>query len=271
MTHVHVNALLQYQLLGDSLAQVPFLQTLAVERGEHIRVTGTYHEHVIPLLENLPLVFDRGGSPDGAEFSLHAQNALDTCIQSGFTLHMAQCYFRLFGRTVPVLPIHLPLKSEPCGLPPGIVVSPFSVSDSGNNKLWPHDRWVRVVQTLRRLGLADRVYILGAGAGDCASAAHYAVAGIETVFNRSLPKILDLLRSAPLVMTLDNGLGHLAHFGGVQRHVMIYPGCLAPKFAEAPRANIVRGHMPANVSVDQVLEAARQVLEAPCQVKVITC
>ena len=239
------------------------------DSGENIRITGTYHEHVIPLLENLPFDFDRGGSPDGAEFSLHAQNALDTCIQSRFTLHMAQCYFRLAGRPVPALPIYLPLKSEPCGLAPGIVVSPFIVSDSGNNKLWPHDRWVHVIKTLRRLGLADRVYVLGAGAGDFASSEHYAVAGIEPVFNWALPKILDLLRSAPLVLTLDNCIGHLAHFGGVQRHFMIYPGCLAPKFAEAPRATIVRGHRPADVSVDQVLEAARQVLESPCQVKVI--
>jgi hypothetical protein len=269
MIHVHVNALLQYQLLGDSLAQVPFLQTLAAERGERVRITGTYNEHVIPLLENLPIDFDRRGSPDGAEFSLHAQNALDTCIQSGFTLHMAQCYFRLAGRPVPTLPIYLPLKSEPCGLPPGIVLSPFSVSELGNNKFWPHDRWVHVVQTLRRLGLADRVYVLGAGDGDAASTHHYAVAGIEPIFNRRLPQVLDLMRNAPLVMTLDNGIGHIAHFGSIQQHVMIYPGCLAPKFAEAPRATIVRGPRPADVSADQVLEAARQVLDAPCQVKVL--
>jgi ADP-heptose:LPS heptosyltransferase len=86
------------------------------------------------------------------------------------------------------------------------------------------------------------------------------VAGIQPVFDRPLSQVLDLMRQAPLVMTLDSGIGHLAHFGGVSRHVMIYANCLPGKFAEAPRALHVRGPMPAAISADQVLEAARQVL-----------
>lgn len=259
MIHIHVLAPPPHQLIGDSIAQVPFMRAVGAMRGDSVYVTGPFNRHVIPLLEGMPITFDPDATGTGADFTISAQGALGICMRSGFTLHMAQCYFRMFDQPVPDLPIDLPLCSEPCGLPPGLVISPFSFSDLGTNvKRWPHDRWVQVVQTLRRLGLADHVYVVGSSQTD--GTAPYAVAGIQPVFDRPLTQVLDLMRQAPLVMTLDSGMGHLAHFGGISRHVMIYANCLPGKFAEAPRALHVRGGMPATISADQVLEAAQQVL-----------
>ena len=264
MIHIHSKEM----LLGDCLAQLPFMCAVSNERGDRVHLTGEFNPHIAPLLEPLPIVFEPGGSGIGAEFTLNVWPAYQIGLQT--KLHLAQCYFQMFGWPIPALPIDLPFKTEPCGLPPGIVLSPFSVSDRGTNtKLWPHERWVQVIETLRRLGLADRAYLLGTHKSD--SAVPYAVAGIEQVFDRPLTQVLDLMRQAPLVMGVDTGTGHLAHLGGIKRHVMIYADCQPPIWAEAPRAIHVRGPRPANISVDQVLEAARQVLEAPCQVKVITC
>ena len=82
------------------------------------------------------------------------------------------------------------------------------------------------------------------------------------MFDRPLPQVLDLMRRSSLVMTLDNGIGHLAHFGGVDRHVMLYPDCLPLWFAESPNALLVRGGpTPAGIPVGRVIELARQVLE----------
>jgi Glycosyltransferase family 9 (heptosyltransferase) len=268
MIHVHVSSPPPSQLIGDSLAQVPFMRAIAELRGEHVRVTGTFNKHVIPLLEGMPISFDYEGTGAGAEFVVSPMDAMLRHHRLGSTLHMAQVYFDGYGLPVPALPIDLPLVSEPCGLPSGLVISPFSLSDFGTNtKRWPHERWVQVAQTLRRLGLADRIYVLGSHAND--QVEPYAVAGIEPVFDRPLTQVLDLMRNATLFMSVDTGTAHIAHFGGVKRHVLIYPDCQPRNWAEAPRAIHVRGPRPADISVDQVLEAARRVLHAPCQVKVL--
>jgi ADP-heptose:LPS heptosyltransferase len=262
MTHIHSKE----TLLGDCLAQLPFMCAVAEARGDRVRLTGDFNRHIAPLLEPLPIDFEPGGHGLSADFILQVWPAYETSLRT--KLHMVQCYFHIWQMPIPAVPIALPFKTEPCGLPPGIVLSPFSVSDRGSNtKLWPHERWVQVVQTLRRLGLADHVYLLGTHKSD--STDPYAVADIEPVFDRPLTQVLDLMRQAPLVMGVDTGTGHLAHLGGIKRHVMIYPDCQPPIWAEAPRAIHVRGPRPTNITVDQVLEAARQVLEAPCQVKVI--
>lgn len=257
---VHIDAPRLYGkpigLIGDTLAMVPFL----LHFQQPVHVTGLFNRHVIPLLGDAPITFDPEGSGAGADFVIGAQRAWDHCQAKGWR-HMAQVYFEQHGLPVPSLPITLPLVSSSCDLPPGIVISPFSVSDLGCNKLWLHERWVYVVQTLRRLGMADRAYVVGSwSSGD--STSPYAVAGIRPVLDRPLTEVLDLLRKAPLVLGIDNGIAHLAHFGGVKRHVMVYPDCLSPHWAESPRAQHVRGSTPANISVDQVLEAARRILSS---------
>lgn len=254
--HVHIEAPMWQgrptALIGDSLATVPFLQSVG-----RTRLTGLFNEHVKPLIPHLPIDFDPEGSPSGAAYTIGAQRARNINQVMG-GLHMAQCHFHAWGKPLPETPISLPLASEPCQLVPGIVVAPFSFSDVGCNKFWPHERWVHVVQALRRVGLADYAYVLGSSVTD--STAPYAVAGITPVFDRPLPYVLGVLRRATLVMTVDNGIAHLAHFGGIWRHVMVYPDSMLPGFAESPMALHARGPTPAAIPADQVLELAQQVL-----------
>jgi hypothetical protein len=237
MIHIHSPE----PLLGDCLAQVPFMCAVAKARADRVRLTGRFNQSIIPLLGDMPIDFDPHGNDAGAEFKLPVWPAYMSSLRT--KLHMAQCYFHDLDWPVPDLPIDLPFKTEPCGLPPGLVVSPFSGSDLGTNtKLWPHDRWVQVVQALRKLGLVHHAYVIGRSSTD--SIAPYAVAGIQPVFDRPLTQVLDLMRRAPLVLTIDTGTGHLAHFGGVSRHVMVYADCLPAKFAEAPGRCTSAGLIP---------------------------
>lgn len=259
MTHIHIDAPFwqgrQIALIGDSLAAVPFLNSFS----HRVRVTGLFNEHVKPLISHLPIDFEPPHvSSAGAHFTIGAQRARDTNQDTGSVLHMAQCHFHACSRPLPRLPIYPPMQAEPCDLPRGVVVAPFSFSDVGANKFWPHERWVHVIQTLRRLNLATHAYVLGSSATD--STAHYAVAGITPVFDRPLTQVLSLLRKATLVLTVDNGIAHLAHFGGVTRHVHIYPDTMLPRFAEAPMALHARGPTPAHISADRVTELATRVL-----------
>lgn len=252
---IHINS--DEYLLGDCLAQVPFMLAVSEGRGDSIRLTGRFNRHVVPLLEGLPIHFDPRGNGAGAEYDLRVNDSFLVFHKTG--LHMVQGYFHHFGMPVPEMPITVPFKAEPCGLPPGIVVSPFSGSDNGSNtKLWPHDRWVQAIQTLRQLGLADRVYVLGGSPADQPAA--YVAAGITSIFGRPMPQVLGLMQQAPLVMTIDTGTGHLAHYGGITKHLLVYPDCLPGNFAQAARAVHVRGPMPADITADQVVAVARGML-----------
>lgn len=281
MIHFHTAT----PLIGDSLVQVPFMQAVAGEYGGGARVTGDFNKGVIPLLKEPGFSFDFDGSGDGADFVLDPSEAYREYARSGHELHMAQCYFRMFGRPVPDLPLPIGFTSVRNDLLPGLVISPFSYSDVGTKtKVWPHDRWIQVARELLSEGLVDHAYVVGTSndrmvrpaqtdgsprqmiqnhrkaQGDSMEIDGYEKAGIRPVFDQPLPYVLALLRKASLVLTLDNGIGHLAHFGGVKRHAMLYADWLPRRFAESHWAVHVRGFLPVDISVDQMLLAARQAM-----------
>jgi hypothetical protein len=93
MIHMYVQAPPQYenmQLMGDSIAQLPFIY--AMSQKDKIEITGGFNVHVMELtkgwnVEFQPL-FDRA---DGS-ILLYASEALSTHIQTGRRLYMGQCY-----------------------------------------------------------------------------------------------------------------------------------------------------------------------------------
>lgn len=255
---IHIDA--EYQgLIGDALCAVPYMKYLCDRHGTQAIVTD-FNKPVQALLTDYPFIF-ADSAPDFAEaryrMDLHAAWKMN--FDADWPYHMGQFYFAYYGCPVPPIPINLPMHSEPSGLPPGLVLTPYSRTNSeDNNKLWPHERWVEVLRHLRNLGLVDRIYIVGAS-GDCADP-YQNEPGVQVIFDRPLPQILTLLRDSPLVLGLDNGISHLTHLAGVHRHVMIYADCLPPRFAENPRGVHVRGPRPVDIGVSQVLAAAMDVL-----------
>jgi hypothetical protein len=64
------------------------------------------------------------------------------------------------------------------------------------------------------------------------------------------------------VITIDTGISHLCHFGGVARHVLIYPACLADGFVKNPRGKTIRG-VPKDIKVDQVWRLIQEIAAKP--------
>jgi hypothetical protein len=67
------------------------------------------------------------------------------------------------------------------------------------------------------------------------------------------------MRCAALVISIDNGISHLAHFGGVSQHLLLAPACLPASFVANPRGRMIRG-VPIDITVQKVLEAAEEML-----------
>lgn len=243
-------------LIGDALCHVPYMAWLCKKHDTRARIHG-YNKYVADLLsKTYPFDFTDGLDNSIPQFRLSIHEAFplfhDQC-------HMAQAFFKQNNEPPPPLPIQLDFQEEPCGLPAGLVVAPFSRSDLNNNKLWPHERWIEVIQKLRCEGAIDRAYVVGVSGRD--DHALYAGAGIDPIFDRPLSQVLHLLRQAPVFLSIDNGISHIAHFGGVRRHVLLYPGCLPKCWVENPHAIQVTADCPINVQTDSILAGARQLLE----------
>ena len=243
-------------LIGDALCHVPYMDFLCRKHNSKALVFGlnplvaamlapSYRFEFGPLRSDQPII------------RLSINDAFGYVNQC----HMAQAFFKQHNAPLPPMPMTLDLMAELCGLPPGLVVAPYSRSNSpDNNKFWPHERWLEVISALRKERLVDRVYVVGASGPD--NPAPYLAAGVEPVFDRPLAQVLHLMRQAPLFMSVEGGLSHLAHYGGVRRHVMLYPGCLPQTWARNPYAVLVTAKMPINVQVCDMAAGARQVLKA---------
>lgn len=241
-------------LIGDSLSLLPFLLELSYQNDIEICVTGVFSEAVKPLIAHLPITF----SPEPcakSDYATNVQDAFNLCHGPRRDLHMAQSYFAMNDMPVPELPIRLDLiESYQCPAPGTVIVAPFSRSDIGHNKLWYENRWAEVITALIRDG--ETVSVIGGDEDDCSP---YEAAGATAIKGYSLPNVLSLLWQTDLLLSIDNGISHLAHYGAVDRHVLLYPTCLSPNWARNPGATHVTGH-PRDISPRQVIDAATAIL-----------
>lgn len=237
-------------LIGDALSTVPWMQYLCEEHNTDAVVVGGFNRLVADVLgPSYRFTFQ-----EEATGFFDAEYLVSVAALFGYSgqTHMCQCFFRAAGKPEPALPLTLDLRVEPCGLPPGAVIAPYSRSDWQGNKFWPHERWIAVVERLRNDGLLGTAYVLGANGTD--DPAPYVAADIEPVFDRPLAQVLDLLKRAPLVLTIDTGISHLAHYGAVERHVLLYPGCLPECWVPNLRAAMVRAPNPIDIQPQQLID-----------------
>lgn len=235
--------------IGDALSHVPYVNALCAEHSTGAFVTGFNHAASRLISPSSGLVFC---AP--TEAVSHVET-MDTQVAFGLNnqFHMAQAFFHLGRKAIPELPIVFPMQECKLFIESGIVVAPFSRSDINHNKVWSDDKWIETVLIIQRKTGIRRAYVLGAGLDNKGS---YLKANITALFNRSLRQVLYVLRRASLVLTIDNGISHLCHYGNVARHVLLYPGCLPACWVDNPNAIKVRGACPADVTTGQMIDAA---------------
>lgn len=243
-------------LIGDALCAVPFIMHLCEKHAAGAFITDGFNIPVRDLIPSHPFEYREPTCTPEAVYALDIHSAWQMNFRKQWPWHMAQMYFAYAEEPIPPLPMAFPVHSTNCGLPPGIVLSPFSRTNApDNNKLWPHDRWVRVLDTFK----LTPAYVIGTSDDDFTT--YERLPTVTCLRNRPLPEILHLLRQAHVVLSLDNGIGHLCHFGRITRHVMIYAACLPPLLAENPFGDHVRGRMPIDITVDQVISHVHDVMQ----------
>ena len=234
--------------VGDALCALPYLLSQrpdALGAGLNRWVYAGLHSYALPPL--LPTPAERN--------HVTLNKVFHYCQESGRDLHMAQGWFALNGLPVPELPLDIPFITIKDKSEHGyVVVSPFSASDFQNNKLWPLDRWATLIQELPL-----PVVVLGTGA-DIGWGHFTSLPNVKCMIGNNLPGVLNILRHALCVVTIDNGISHLCHFGGVTNHALLKPACLAPGFVANPRSPYSLRASPLEVPVSAMLDLTHKCL-----------
>lgn len=249
--------------IGDALASLPYLRMLAEQdSGRQIAfINDTFCKPVRDLIADWGWRFGSDvQAPLGipvVQMDLH--KVFNRCNVIQPDLHMAQGWFACANQPVSSLPIDLPFYIEEPERPwtrDEICISPFSRSDYKGNKLWPLDRWVEVANALAH-GRESYIRILGA---DSDHFGVFAGRGYSWAVGWPLPRVLGLLRRCKLFLSVDNGISHLAHFGGVAHHLLLAPKCLSESFVRNPRGRHIRDE-PAAIGIDQVVALAKEMMK----------
>lgn len=242
-------------MIGDSLCILPLALELANTFRKRVKMTGNFSGVIKPLVHGLPISFDDAIAPGRIQINAVLSDANEFARSND--IHITQAFFVLAKMAPPPLPITVPLHTESCGLPPGIVVCPFTTADPDHVKRWYAERWMAVIDGLASAGKARVVYLVG---GDGEAFHLYDHPLVQPINGRPLPVVLDLMRNSPLVMTVDTALSHLAHFGKVSRHLLLYPKVNPPSLGTNPRGKFIHG-WPIEILPETVISEALKMIE----------
>lgn len=179
-------------------------------------------------------------------------------------IHIAQAYMELLGLPVPQHPPSVQYTPPDGPFERGkILLSMFSnscASRSGKppNKMLSWTIWLRVIQLMRQMG---ELLFLG-GPKDMGEAP-LPILEEEYYCGRSLPEVARTMKAAKLLITIDNGMGHLAATQGTPT-ILFYPVCLKQSWI-IPSGNgkLMVFHVdPMNFSMEEGERAVREGIKA---------
>lgn len=216
-------------LIGDALYIQPALKVWSASHPDWEIDLLTLDDHISCLYEgmgipNLRLVFDRVYREYDFEHEFQVNRAFSLGDEK--KIHIAQAYMELLGLPVPEYPPKVEYTPPEGSTEQGLVLlSLFSNSCASRkgeppNKMLSFAVWLPILTLARQLG---KVAMLG-GPKD-KGMAPLPILDEEYYTGRPLPEIARLLRDAKLLITIDNGMGHLAASQGTPT-ILFYPKCL---------------------------------------------
>lgn len=202
-------------LIGDSLTAFPALIELSKSTSfdlwlKNKQVRSLWAKPDVRILDQEPDQYDRF-------------NVLLPFRKFAFSgLHVVQGWFDNFGLPIPAAwapPDINVLKTEELDDVFDVVICPFSRSGGGGLKIVSFHKWDRVISTLAAAGL--RVAVAGCFS-DEVDAEFWTDERVVKFDTMPLPELSGRLLAARCTVTIDTGLGHLAHLLGVP-HVHLIP------------------------------------------------
>lgn len=263
-------------LIGDSLYSLKPIAELRMQRSEAEIVIraggGLAGEMIRKQFDGLLRVIDADVDEEPAEvFDLSAGAAVQVgvaeMLHTGRMPHISECYARILGVSTDrwngdFTPLKgwVAVPNQPVMRERYVVISPFSASCSGaaghrpNKTLAEHTRWTLTIEWLRSCGY--RVVVLKAW--------HEQWDGIPVDFKtgESLNDLQHILAGAKAVISVDNGIGHLASALGAKTFILWPPVSsvpfIAPLWSKTTKLLYMR---PERVRADQLRTIVSKELE----------
>lgn len=178
--------------------------------------------------------------------------------------HITEAYAAIINAPITSKqPVYVPHDDYQGGHETGMVlISPFSrscASQTGEpaNKMLPWPIWRVVIRELERQ--VDRVFVLGAADN---YTEELGLPLTRYIVGRPLNEIALLLRDAKLLVTIDNGIAHLAASQNAWT-ALFYPACLGVHWIVPENPNQIAIQVdPATVPSIEILSFIRQVIKA---------
>jgi ADP-heptose:LPS heptosyltransferase len=262
-------------LIGDALYIQPALKAWSQQHPGWAIDLLTLDDHIACLYEgmgipNLRVVYNDPKNLEQGHIRLDYQDEYDFQhtfnVNAAFTLghekklHISQAYMSLLGLEVPEgLPKVAYTPPQGDAESDLILVSMFSkscASRSGKapNKMLGWGHWLSIISILRQLG---PVRFLG-GPGD---EAPLPILKEEYVTGRPLPWVARTMKRAKLLVSIDNGMGHLAATQGLPT-ILFYPKCLNINWIVPANNKMMLLHMdPTQMTIPDAVTFVRKGLQ----------
>lgn len=256
-------------LIGDALSISPALNAWHKAHPNYQIDLWTLPDHVAALYPHMGVPMVRVVTeerqlryPYDFEFKFDVNIAFQIGAANG--CHITEAYAAMLNVKIESKqPVYIPHSDYVGGHERGFVlISPFSRSCSSQsggppNKMLPWPIWKLLVRELERdLG---RVFVLGAAEN---YADELGLPLARYITGEPLNNIALILRDARLLVTIDNGIAHLAASQNTWM-TLFYPMCLGVHWILPENPNLVAIQVdPANVPSMDVLRFVRQVIKA---------
>lgn len=227
-------------LIGDSCYIQPALKAWQEDHPDWAIDLLTLNDHITCLyrgmgIRNLNIIteeeqrFDFEGYPFGGPYDFEHTFDVNAAFKLGETenLHIAQAYLKLLGYSVPEHPPGVEYTPPEGPTEKGLVLlSIFSQSCASRqgkppNKMLSWATWLPILALARQLG---KIAVLGSEK-DKIMAPPGLIADDEYYMGRSLEEVARLMRDAKLLISIDNGMSHLAATQKTPT-ILFYPKCL---------------------------------------------
>ena len=248
-----MNTLIEIQegLVGDSLCTLPVIDHLSKQfPGAHLWMANNHVRQLIPETVNVVHVADR---PNRSNYDrVFATNIGSAFMPRHGLGHMTAAYFwQLLGQDSRE-PVRPSIRTQPAARHFDFVISPYSASGP-DSKQWPLDNWAPVIAELQRHG---SVCVVGSSSG---TYRNQSFSICENVFDAPLTEVADMLQQARAVITIDNGISHLAYAAGA-KHFLLYPKILPLCWVRNPDALVMVQEDPQKLPVKTVLDGVGALL-----------
>jgi hypothetical protein len=204
-------------LLGDCLCGLPAVQYLSTVHEEvevHIADGPWPILKLVSQLVNIPGVSWTNEVPkEGFDLTLWAKDvySLSGRGKVGGLKHFEDMYLYLAGYRGDASRYYPNIRSEEVVDEVDLLLAPYSWSVKDNNKNYSPREWGRFVDSF-----PERKFLITGGNNDSHP---WAQSNVTYALGRPLEEVVGLARKAKLVVTTDNGVGHLMRLALIPNHV----------------------------------------------------